>query len=84
MRRSLYAYSTSWNFYPILMTNIPQLSILFIPYVIYIWWINQRKLSKFIYDSRHRIIDIERRNNWLKFPPVNYKKYTIKEMDSHE
>ncbi|NLW40026.1 MAG: PrsW family intramembrane metalloprotease [Tissierellia bacterium] len=61
MRRSLYMpilLHGTFNF--ILMTNIPQLSILFIPYVIYIWWINQRKLSKFIYDSRHRIIDIER------------------------
>ena len=48
----------TFNF--ILMSGIPQLSLLFVPYVIYIWWINQRKLSKFIYDSKNRYIDIER------------------------
>ncbi|MCF6464649.1 PrsW family intramembrane metalloprotease [Clostridium sp. Cult2] len=61
MRRSLYMpilLHGTFNF--ILMSNVPQLSLLFVPYVIYIWWINQRKLSKFIYDSRSRIIDIER------------------------
>lgn len=61
MRRSLYMpilLHGTFNF--ILMTNIPQLSILFVPYVIYIWRINQQKLNKFIYDSRNRIMDIER------------------------
>lgn len=48
----------TFNF--ILMANIPQLSLLFVPYVIYIWWINQNKLSKFIYDSKNRVIDIDR------------------------
>lgn len=48
----------TFNF--ILMSRIPQLTMLFVPYVIYIWWINQRKLSKFLYDSRSRVIDIRR------------------------
>jgi len=48
----------TFNF--ILMSRIPQLTMLFVPYVIYIWWINQRKLSKFLYDSRNRVIDIRR------------------------
>lgn len=39
----------------ILMANIPELTLLFVPYVIFIWWINQRKLSKFVFDSRSRI-----------------------------
>jgi len=47
----------TFNF--ILASDIPHLSALFIPYVIYIWWINQRKLSQFIYDSKNRIIDID-------------------------
>ncbi len=45
----------------ILMSGIPpQLTMLFVPYVIYIWWINQKKLSKFMYDSKSRFIDINR------------------------
>lgn len=39
----------------ILMANIPQLTMLFVPYVLFLWWINERKLSTFIYDSRSRI-----------------------------
>ncbi len=44
----------------ILMSGIPQLTVLFVPYVIYIWWLNQRKLSKFMYDSKSRFIDINK------------------------
>jgi RsiW-degrading membrane proteinase PrsW (M82 family) len=44
----------------ILMAGIPQLSVLFVPYVIYIWWLNERKLSKFMYDSKSRFIDIKK------------------------
>lgn len=40
----------------ILMADIPELTLLFVPYVIFIWWINERKLSRFIFDSRSRII----------------------------
>jgi RsiW-degrading membrane proteinase PrsW (M82 family) len=61
MRRSLYMpifLHGIFNF--ILMAGIPQLSLLFVPYVIYIWWLNQRKLSKFMYDSKSRFIDINR------------------------
>lgn len=61
LRRSLYMpilLHGTFNF--ILMSRIPQLTMLFVPYVIYIWWINQRKLSKFLYDSRSRVIDIRR------------------------
>ena len=39
----------------ILMADIPELTLLFVPYVIFIWWINERKLSRFIFDSRSRI-----------------------------
>ena len=61
MRRSLYMpilMHGTFNF--ILMSGIPQLGFLFVPYVIYLWWLNQRKLSKFIYDSKNRRIDISR------------------------
>lgn len=61
LRRSLYMpilLHGTFNF--ILMAEIPQLTMLFVPYVIYIWWINQRKLSKFLYDSRNRVIDIRK------------------------
>ncbi len=39
----------------ILMANIPELTMLFVPYVIFLWWINERKLSRFLYDSKSRI-----------------------------
>ncbi len=61
MYRSLYMpifLHGTFNF--ILMAGIPQLSLLFVPYVIYIWWINQRKLSKFVYDSKSRFINIDK------------------------
>ena len=61
LRRSLYMpilLHGTFNF--ILMSNIPQLTMLFVPYVIYIWWINQKKLSKFLYDSKNRVIGIRR------------------------
>lgn len=41
----------------ILMANIPELTLLFVPYVIFIWWINERKLEAFIFDSKNRIIE---------------------------
>ncbi len=39
----------------ILMANIPELTMLFVPYVVFLWWLNERKLSAFLYDSRSRI-----------------------------
>jgi len=63
LRRSFYMPALlhgAFNF--ILSSGIPQLSVLFVPYVIYIWWINQKKLSKFIYDSRNRKLDINKDN----------------------
>ena len=39
----------------ILMANIPELTLLFVPYVAFLWWVNQRKLSRFVFDSRSRI-----------------------------
>ena len=39
----------------ILMANIPELTLLFVPYVVFLWWVNQRKLSRFVFDSRSRI-----------------------------
>lgn len=40
----------------ILMVGIPELTLLFVPYVVFIWWINEKKLSEFVFDSRNRII----------------------------
>lgn len=39
----------------ILMAGIPELTLIFVPYVIFLWWINERKLSRFIFDSKTRI-----------------------------
>jgi len=61
LRRSLYMPIILHGVFDfILMSGIPQLTMLFVPYVIYIWWINQKKLSKFMYDSKSRFIDINR------------------------
>ncbi len=40
----------------LLMVNIPELTLLFVPYVAFIWWVNGRKLSRFVYDSGSRFI----------------------------
>lgn len=39
----------------ILMANVPELTLLFVPYVVFLWWLNERKLSTFIFDSKNRI-----------------------------
>jgi len=39
----------------ILMAQIPELTMLFVPYVIFLWFINERKLATFRYDSKSRI-----------------------------
>ena len=61
MRRSFYMpmlLHGTFNF--ILSSGIPQLTALFVPYVLYLWFINQRKLSKFIADSKHNVIKYRR------------------------
>lgn len=40
----------------ILMAGIEELTLLFVPYVVFIWWLNERKLSRFMFDSKSRII----------------------------
>src|SRR5699024_9173168 len=44
----------------ILMANLPQLTVFFVPYVIYLWWLNQKKLSHYVYDSKTKYIDRNR------------------------
>lgn len=44
----------------ILMADIPELTIMFVPYVIFLWWLNSKKLSRFLYDSKHRVIKREK------------------------
>ncbi len=44
----------------ILMANLPQLTLFFVPYVIYLWWLNQKRLSQYVYDSKSQFIDIKR------------------------
>ncbi|WP_416197434.1 PrsW family intramembrane metalloprotease [Sporanaerobacter sp.] len=60
-RRSLYMpiiFHGIFDF--ILMANIPQLTIIFLPYVVYLWWLNERRLSKYLYDSKSRFIGEKR------------------------
>ena len=62
MRRSLYMPLILHGMFDfILMAEIPQLTLIFVPYVIFIWWLNQRKLANFIYDSKNRVIEIDRK-----------------------
>ena len=62
MRKSLYMPVIMHGIFDfILMAGIPQLTLLFIPYVVFLWWINQRKLATFMYDSRNRIIKLNRK-----------------------
>lgn len=41
----------------ILMANIPELMIFFVPYVIFLWWLNHRKVTTFMHDSKMRFRD---------------------------
>jgi len=62
LRKSLYMPMLLHGFFNfILMSNIPILGSLLIPYVIYIWWTNQRKLNIYIHESgiKHNKIDEE-------------------------
>ncbi len=62
MRKSLYMpFIMHGVFDFILMAGIPQLTLLFVPYVIFLWWLNQRKLATFMYDSRNRVIGLRRK-----------------------
>ena len=62
MRKSLYMPLIMHGIFDfILMAQIPQLTLIFVPYVIFIWWINQRKLSSFMYDSRNRVIGLRKK-----------------------
>ncbi len=62
MRKSLYMPIIMHGMFDfILMAEMPQLTLLFVPYSIFLWVLNQRKLASFMYDSRNRVIDIRRR-----------------------
>lgn len=39
----------------ILMANVPGLTLFFVPYVLFLWWLNERRLETFIFDSRSRL-----------------------------
>lgn len=40
----------------ILMANIPSLSIFFVPYVLFLWWLNERRLEAFMFDSKTSLL----------------------------
>lgn len=62
MRKSLYMPLLMHGMFDfILMAELPQLTLLFVPYTIFLWVLNQRKLSNFLYDSKHRVINIKRK-----------------------
>lgn len=61
MRRSLYMPMIFHGIFDfILMADIPQVTLIFVPYVVYLWWLNERKLSRYLFDSRSKIIGIKR------------------------
>lgn len=62
MRKSLYMPLIMHGVFDfILMAGIPELTLMFVPYVIFLWWLNQRKLATFMYDSRNRAIGLRRK-----------------------
>lgn len=62
MRKSLYMPIIMHGIFDfILMAEIPQLTLLFVPYVIFLWVLNQRKLAHFMYDSKSRVIGLKRK-----------------------
>lgn len=62
MRKSLYMPVIMHGIFDfILMAEIPQLTLIFVPYVIFLWWLNQRKLASFMYDSKNRVIGLRRK-----------------------
>jgi len=57
LRKSLFMPMVFHGIYDfILMANLPQLTIIFLPYVIYLWWLNQKRLRTYLYDSKSRFI----------------------------
>ncbi|WP_077368685.1 PrsW family intramembrane metalloprotease [Anaerosalibacter sp. Marseille-P3206] len=57
LRKSLFMPMIFHGIYDfILMANLPQLTIIFLPYVIYLWWLNQKKLRTYLYDSKSRFL----------------------------
>lgn len=62
MRKSLYMPIIMHGIFDfILMAEIPQLTLIFVPYVIFLWVLNQRKLANFMYDSKNRVIGLKRK-----------------------
>ncbi len=62
LRKSLYMPVLMHGMFDfILMANIPQLTLIFVPYVIFLWVLNQRKLSSYMYDSKHRVMGLKRK-----------------------
>src|SRR5699024_8947698 len=56
MRKSLFMPAILHGIFDfMLMANIEELTLLFVPYVVFLWWMNHRKLSEFVFDSRGRI-----------------------------
>ncbi len=49
----------------ILMSRVPVLAILFIPYIIYIWKNSQAKLNRYIIESGERFNRINKKNNLI-------------------
>lgn len=45
----------------ILMANLPQLTLFFVPYVVYLWWLNERRLSEYVYDSKSKFIGTKKK-----------------------
>ena len=44
----------AWHFDFILMANLPELMLFFIPYVVFLWGLKYRKISILMSDSRLR------------------------------
>lgn len=62
MRKSLYMPLIMHGIFDfILMAEVPQLTLIFVPYVIFLWVLNQRKLASFMYDSKNRVIGLKRK-----------------------
>lgn len=45
----------------ILMANIPGLTLFFVPYVLFLWWLNERRLEDFMFDSKTSLLKREDR-----------------------
>ncbi|MDR7857700.1 PrsW family glutamic-type intramembrane protease [Tissierella sp.] len=62
LRKSLYMPVIMHGMFDfILMANIPQLTLIFVPYVLLLWVLNQRKLASYMYDSKNRLIGLKRK-----------------------